>query len=697
MKIEREGNLVSIGNGYWKCSHDMSKGGALCSVVFTAGRSGNLLSATLEMGINGFIDIHENKPSLRIKEENDEIVLTFTGLLRDGNGKSSFSYLQEWKYRAYGIRRLQQIFLNGKVANPKDFVLNRFRITGNYPHVQVLPRTADWQDWRDGTAEEFTCDVAPERFGFFAKTGEGIQFLRGDDTTLWGYDPSVMKNSFGEVECRKENSSSFCFELRPWAGVSSFKDVPAARGGCLSFDSFLGVTNYKSRPYLPYRELVIDSQPFLSDAEIKDLADIGVNVFRIHEDANYVKFTSDHWMGGNFPPYQGEQLAELKRLIRTAHAHGIKVICYFYPMGAHPTSPAFREHPREWQWMQVPNSAFAFASLGDGQVWTTDFCLTSQWHNWELEYVTTVMNEYGFDGFYYDSVSFHNCFNPLHGRIPHQSLEEALKLLTTLRKRFPDKILFNHQMSCGVNVLYANIVDHIINFEEYGLENPEKFRPMPFSVTVQRACASVSPVPQPFLPKDGEAVSPQMAMVKYKPGKEPVPTREIARKGFPYFLVHGLLPYLYTFMEKLPLGYKTPADRVNDTEGFYYFYRLLKVLDQYKMLGYFAPEENVLVPSDKGVVSSVLQVEKGYIILITSVADKPLRDVTIKGNKEVPGIISQGWKTVSLVASTRETEISLKTSAGENTLSLKEALPDELYIVEISLDKEELHGHQITV
>ncbi|MFH0796438.1 MAG: DUF6259 domain-containing protein [Candidatus Omnitrophota bacterium] len=692
MNIERQGSTITVGNGSWMCSHDLKKGGALCGISFTHGTHGNLLAAPLEMGVGYFLDIHESNPSVRVEEKKDSIVVTFTGTLKEKNGKGDIGYLQSWDYRDYGIHRLQQIFLNTKTVNPKDLILNRFRISKEYAKVQVLPSDNAWQDWRDGMSEEFSYSIVPELFGFFAKTGAGIQFIRGDDTTIWGYDPSVMRTSLGEVECTKENHISFCFELRPWTKVSSLADVPSAGKESLSFDSFLGVTNYKSRPYLPHRELVIDSQPFLSDAEIHDLADIGINVLRIHEGANFVKFTADHWMDGTFPPFDGEQLTEMKRLIRTAHSHGIKVIPYFMPSGVHPVSPAFREHPREWQAMRIPNSTLVFSSPGDGQVWETYFCMASQWHNWILEHVTTVLNEYGFDGFYFDSVSFANCYNPLHGRVPHQSLNDGLKLLMTLRKRFPDKVIFNHQMSCGVNVLYANIVDHIINLEEYGLKTPEELRPFPFAVTVQRACASVSSVPQPFLPKDGEAVSPGLVMVKYKPGREPVPTRKLARKGFPYFLVHGILPYLYTFMEKLPLGYKNSGDRVTDTEGFYYFYRLLKVLDRYKVQRYFAPEENVLEPSEKDVVSTVLTTEQGYIVLITSTAGKILKDVEITVNQKAPADIHRKWKTVSLIASTRDTEVSLKKIGRNSMLLMKELHPDELYIVEITYGERELRG-----
>jgi hypothetical protein len=457
--------------------------------------------------------------------------------------------------------------------------------------------------------------------------------------------------------------------------------APVQSSEGLSFSSFLGISNYKSRPYLPYKELSIASQPFPSDADIRTFSEIGINVLRIHEDANYVNFTADHWMDGNFPPYEGAQLTELKRLISTAHAYGIKVLPYFIPQGVHPTSPAFREHPREWQKRSIPDQTLVFACPGEGQVWETYMCLESQYYNWLLEHITKTLEEYDFDGFYFDSANpLSICFHPEHARVPHSCEGAFIRLLEDLRKRFPGKIIFHHQMTNDLNLLHANMVDHIINLEEYGFSTPDELCPLPFGLTAQRACASIGPVPQPFLPKDGEPVSPGLAMTKYIPGKEPTPTRELARAGLPYCIVHGTLPYLYTWMERLTLGYKSNRDRIEDTEGFYYFYRLLKVLDNYTIEEYYAPEEHILT-APSGIESAVLKTADGCLALVASVADGTLTGVELEvSESHTDGLRSKSWNGARVIASTRDLAVSLDE---HRAIRLEQVLPNELYIIEL--------------
>jgi len=143
-------------------------------------------------------------------------------------------------------------------------------------------------------------------------------------------------------------------------------------------------------------------------------------------------------------------------------------------------------------------------------------------------------------------------------------------------------------------------------------------------------------------------------MVKYVPGKGPTATRQLARRGFPYCIVHGVLPYLYTWMEVLTLGYRTHRDRMEDKEGFYYFYRMLKVLSNYEIEQYFSPAEKSL-GAPGGVISSVLKTREGCLILLTSIADGELKDAVISVNPEAAeNLKSKAWRSAKVIASTNE-------------------------------------------
>ena len=680
MKIIQSKETVQIDNNHWTVTHDLRKGGALISVVFHKGRRGNVLTQPLAMGIGPCQDIHETNPTVLVRADQDEITLLFTGTLRDKTGRGNVGYAQSWIYRSYGAHRSQQIFFSGIKFDPRELVLGRFYIHPNYHRVLVQPRK---QFWHDGLTETVHYGVAPQSFGFFADTGEGVQFIRGDDPAAWGYNPETLDTTFGDIGCAAAGAELVA-ELRPFKNHPAPAALLASAQECLSFGSFVGISNYKSRAYLPYTEVSVTSQPFPSDAEIRAFYELGVNVLRIHEGANYVNQTSDHWMDGNFPPYEGAQITEMKRMIRTAHMYGMRVIPYFMPLGVHPTSEAFRTHWREWQTMGIPNQMMRFSAVGDGQVWETYLCKESQFHNWLLDHVTKIIEEYDFDGLYFDSAGTTSlCFHPLHGRIPHATEDAFIRLLLSLRKRFPGKLIFHHQMTMDLNVIHANIVDHIINLEEYGLKMPEELRPLPFGLTAQRACASIGPVPQPWLPKDGEAVSPNLVMTKYKPGKEPTATRQLARRGLPYVIVHGAIPYLYTFMEKLTMGYHTVSDRLDDREGFYYFYRLLKPLAGYRFSEYYAPAERALSASADGIECALMVSDEGtVVILLTSIAAAVATDVVLKPSAEAAGPLHAGtWSKARMIASTRDAAVSL--SGHTPAIALDTVHPDELYILEI--------------
>lgn len=679
MIIRKEQNLIYVESDFWIAGHDTTKGGALVSVVFKKGRNGNILAAPLAMDVGPYSDIHEANPGVTIRECDDEARLLFTGTLRDAHGAGQILYAQEWRYRFYGAHRAQQIYQGEQRVDPREVCVARCRWA---PHYRRLLVTSPRQSWHDGLQDAVNCPQTPASFGVFSDTGEGLQFIRGDDLTTWGFNPRTLCADYGEFVSRPAADSYGC-ELMP------LKRATLREHGTekLSFDSFLGITNYKSRPYLPFREVVVCSQPFPSDEEIKTLHDLGVNVLRIHEGSNFVNNTNDCWLDGVFPPYVGAQLSEMKRLIRTAHMYGIKVIPYFMPMGVHPLSPAFREHIREWQSSGAPNQVMRFSAVGDGQVWETYLCLESQWHNWLLEHIMRVVEEYGFDGVYLDGTgALGPCFHPDHARVPHAREEAVINLLLALRRRLPGKLLFHHQQTCDVNLIHANIVDHIINFEEHGWRTIDEMRPLPFGLVAQRACASVSPTPQLFLPKDGEPVSPALAFVKYKAGKGPTPSRAFARRGFPYFLVHGAVPYIYTFMEKAPLGYNTNLDKLRDEEGFYYFYRLLKALPTMPGTVYFAPEEQPLRANHPSLELAVLKSATGLLILLTNTGKEARQNVALESNPLLRDELqADSWQAVKLLVATRPASCAVTRAAANNPqITISVVDPDELYILDVT-------------
>lgn len=636
LAIKREENIITASNSHWTVFHDLSSGGCISQVRFKQMNDAGMLTAPLETRLGSFSTASGTDIRYEVMARRDGAKsLLLTGKLLNQNGSTEFEYQFRYDYYDHGIRRVQRFFGDLSRLVPETFLIDVWHVASGYDnflHQQLQGK----QNWSVLGPESQELQGTPLTMGVFAGCGAGIQFLTGDQSGEWGIGPDYTGETPGKVSISKGEVS-----VAPFAKISEEIWRELRNKDVLSLTSFIAPTNYKSRPYLPYREIVIDSQPFPTFGELRAWAKMGVNVLRIHEGGNMRGSTRDFWHDGVLPPYEGKQMDQMRRVIDTAHELGMKIIPYFMVGGVHPRSPAFKYHSEEWYSMGVPQEVMRFSTPGDGQIWENHMCLASDWRYWLLDHVSLCLERYDFDGAYFDaSVGEGLCFNKIHGTESHGMKEGYLEFYRRLRYKFPDRIMFHHQLSHHINVMHANIADHIINLEERScIDDPLTLIPPPMGVRVQRACASIGPVPQPMLPQDGIPASPGLAFIQYKPGGEPTMSRERARRGFPAFIVHGMIPYLYTFTKDLPLGYHGPQEYLDDKEGFFYFYNMLKELDQFKFNGYLAPYEMAITSSSKQVHTALLHGNEAWALIIANTTDREFNDIEFALESEALAIL----------------------------------------------------------
>ena len=186
----------------------------------------------------------------------------------------------------------------------------------------------------------------------------------------------------------------------------------------ISFRIGMQVTPVKPFPSDPYKErnLHIDCfkkipesyedflfSPFEDTAEktIDRISRLGVNTLYIHEKWNDIQ---------NSPFLTRKSAERLKLIVNQAHARGIKVIPYFgYELST--LSPIYAEKSEEylngcvdWHWYRLPWQR------------ARTVCYNSGWQDVFVEGVEHLMDEFGFDGLYLDSIKTCDpCDNEAHG------------------------------------------------------------------------------------------------------------------------------------------------------------------------------------------------------------------------------------------------------------------------------------------
>lgn len=164
--------------------------------------------------------------------------------------------------------------------------------------------------------------------------------------------------------------------------IDCFKKIP------VNYEKFL------LEPFEDTNEIVLD--------RIKRL---GVDTLYIHEKWNDFQ---------NSPELTQRTSDRLKLIIKEAHSRGIKVIPYFgYELSS--LSPQWGKHHNDYI---CKSTGDFYAPSWYRYPWQRDLrlCFGSDWKDYFIERVANLLDTYGFDGIYIDSIMYINiCQNESHG------------------------------------------------------------------------------------------------------------------------------------------------------------------------------------------------------------------------------------------------------------------------------------------
>ncbi|MBE6593634.1 MAG: hypothetical protein E7642_06530 [Ruminococcaceae bacterium] len=151
----------------------------------------------------------------------------------------------------------------------------------------------------------------------------------------------------------------------------------------------------------PYEEFLFRPFGDTNEIAIDRIARLGVNTLYIHE----------KWNDMQNSPFLTRTTAErLKLIVSEAHKRGMKVIPYFgYELST--LSPFYAEKSEEVIYSDMEWHWYRFPWQRDPQV-----CYNSSWQDVFVENVEKLMDEFGFDGLYLDSINPSKpCRNEKHG------------------------------------------------------------------------------------------------------------------------------------------------------------------------------------------------------------------------------------------------------------------------------------------
>ncbi|MCY3018388.1 MAG: hypothetical protein NTW87_05065 [Planctomycetota bacterium] len=501
----RKRNLVIVRNEYWEVQHDARQGGCWTSVRFFNGTRKNLLAAPVSARVRN-LDPHPTSDAgspfffeskfernARVTIENlpsGDVAVVAAGTLRLKTGEDiGVRYRQRYEYRAWGLVacELEIICPEGRddivEVCAVEMILREGMTDAYVREHPIRAATSDllgmgtWYEVQSASASRnreavYAARYVPVHIVCFERGREGIEFTCCSD--IGGWDTAFCSDpGLGYYEVRPSwgNPAETLIALAPYCVV--YRRNPTTIKGSQRLRYYFGLPFIKDRAAVgsPYVHAGTDSH-WLSDAELEGLAKTGIRLIRFHND---YREDGPFWHDGMYPPYDQPGMAELKRIIATAHRLGMKIIPYVSVKEFHPETPGCKENREQWRQQPGPKFPEMHTWYGTGEFGQL-MCLESGWLEFRKKSLDIILSDLPWDGLYFDWTTPHCCRNPNHngGRI-HSDQDAFYDFMYYARQRIgPDGILATH-LSGLPQVVVENMSALALIFEDqnYSMPYPE--------------------------------------------------------------------------------------------------------------------------------------------------------------------------------------------------------------------------------
>ncbi|MCD6362000.1 MAG: hypothetical protein J7M38_14175, partial [Armatimonadetes bacterium] len=284
----------------------------------------------------------------------------------------------------------------------------------------------------------------------FQRGVEGIEWLSATSVPQWRSQLGEEGHARYTITAGERAPDAGSIVVEPWADP----DNPITINGTRTFEWITGLANIS--PQLDRRYFITCLQA-PTEEMIRHAAYAGATVL--------------HLSAGNYPgSFRSSDPAGSKRIVGLAHQYGMKI----YPFDAHAllhrsVQEVSAEQREQWQTERLnrrgERELWVYSSYGDYM------CDAAQgWRDYMKRGYARMMEEYGYDGLYYDFVHPILCYNDRHNPdSPHLSSDGILDMCEwTARQVGPDGVFSGHtgwvptiacKNYCTVDTIYEEIGD----------------------------------------------------------------------------------------------------------------------------------------------------------------------------------------------------------------------------------------------
>ena len=509
VKLTRKNKSIVVATPYWQVRHNLAKGGCWDSITFTHGSGKNLLDGPVSGRLRilqphptggasstfFYEEAFEKNPAVSIEETPAGPTVVIEGRFQlDKEPPAGSDVPRELPIRfrrrtTYGDWGLVTVELEIICEQPRRDVIEwvaanltlRAGMTDTYvrQHPVIAPH-ADWVGtgvWRK-QIESYRATYVPMHMVCFEKGVEGLEFMPASDLDAWDAfaDGHAGMGLYG-LGPAWDDPAKTSISLAPYC--------LAYRRNAVEIDGTYRLKYYIALPFVKPAEKVgpkyfqagTGSQ-WPSDAELERLARGGVKLVRFHDD--YFE-GGPFWRDGRYPPYDAAGMAQLRRVIRTSHRLGMKIVPYISVKEFHPEAEGFKANCAAWRKEAGPLFRDLHTWTGSGEFGQL-MCLESPWLEFRKKSIDIILGDLPWDGLYFDWCTPHPCRHPAHvGGHIHSDQDAFLDFMFWCRKRVgPNGLIFTH-LSGLPQIVIENLSDIELIYEDlFGStrpQNPEAFPP----------------------------------------------------------------------------------------------------------------------------------------------------------------------------------------------------------------------------
>jgi hypothetical protein len=347
MDIIKSLNNITVTTPFWDIIFNISRDGCIGNINFPNGSRRNILVEPFYTMVDEYYDVNDSSITYNLVNNDKKAILEIRGMLRDGEGRcSSIGFSHSYIFKEEYVKVLTELnFLRDIEVREVEVGSTCLNSRMCY-HVCRPPADEDysWMNFSASSTKKIENDGeivsqfknVPYNCYFYDMHVEGVDFE--PDSNIGRWDCSFSKDGSEGLYYAKKTDKGIYFKRSPLT-VSNARKV---KKGTYSFGYYIGLPKIFDKVQRKWH--FISTKTWPTDEQISNWAQKGINLLKLHND-----YSRDgvYWRNGCYPPYDGQNMSEMRRVIDTAHNQYMKVMLYFSLYELHPEAPEFGE-ARKW-------------------------------------------------------------------------------------------------------------------------------------------------------------------------------------------------------------------------------------------------------------------------------------------------------------------------------------------------------------